>query len=563
MQLSSLSKIIRLVLKIFQAKKTSCFIRHWDILLVVSISPVVVVLTSFIFNERIDAYDEGIHFLNYAMFKTGKIPYIDYYPLFPPIWTYSQIAVEYLLGDMLIIQRLWFVAQGVLLIFVCYIFLREIVSAKSLALGTLCMVIIFGLDPFWLPRWSGVRLAIYILFFVSYWRYSTSPKQWKQWWRFFLGLYIGASNLYAFDVGIHLTITGIFIVILSMLKAPNIFERKSAIALSFGGFICPLLIWAAYLQYHGVLGSYVVTYYYLYMVLLMPISAKILSAGHVPLSNYRIGMLALFLAVLAAGLIYQIGYKGIIKKEYDDLNLVLITAMFMSFIVSASTLRGIQGPQYAMFALIPMLFWLGFLFDRLKRFALERTTVFSRLHSRLALDFFLLAPLAIFNTLLFKGEVFAKYNAFKTAVALTRSLNNDYGLREIKYRPTTLKWQLDTQFDSITNYLYTHTRTDESILAFPMYVEIIPALARRNYATHYPIPILMMGSPKDQLAYIAEIEKEKPRYIVFFPEAKFGGLAPVKPFFGEVYKYIYTFYRPVYDFPLGLNQQVWIRRIYE
>jgi len=69
-----------------------------------------------------------------------------------------------------------------------------------------------------------------------------------------------------------------------------------------------------------------------------------------------------------------------------------------------------------------------------------------------------------------------------------------------------------------------------------------------------------MGSPKLQLEYIKEIEREKPRYAVFFPAVSFGGRASIRPYFRPVYHYIIRHYRPAKDFPRGGAQQIWARR---
>lgn len=554
------SKIIRQTLKTFLADKSLWLIRRWDILLVFFVSPIVIFLTAAVFNERIDAFDEGLHFLNYAMFKAGKVPYIDYYPVFPPLWTYSHIIWEWLFGEMLLIQRMWFVVQGILLIVVCYLFLRMVLSSRFIALGMLSMIVAFGLDPFWLPRWSGMRLAVYILFFILYWRYVSTPKKGEQYWQFFLGMYVGVSNLYAFDVGIHLTATGVFILFATMLKSPRVFDKKTGHSLItiFTGFALPLIIWAVYLRYHGVLIDYIVTYYYLYLYLMVPISAKMLSGGYISLKNYRVDMLIIFLVVLTTGLIYLVAWRGMIKKNLTDSNLILMAAIFLTLIVSGSSLRGTQGPQYLMFAFIPMLFWIGFLVNKLSQ--IIQNASFWKQRGWFAIEFSLLIPIALLSTILFKEVFLNKINALKTSVLFVQSVENGYKLKADRFRPATLKWQLDSQFDDISNYLSTHTGPDESILAFPINVEIIPALAKRHSATRYPVPILLIGSSGHQKKYISDIEREKPRYLVFFPEAKYGGVGSVEPFFEEVYEYIYEFYRPVYDFPLRAGQQIWVRK---
>jgi len=117
----------------------------------------------------------------------------------------------------------------------------------------------------------------------------------------------------------------------------------------------------------------------------------------------------------------------------------------------------------------------------------------------------------------------------------------------------------DTTLDDIVAYLNSHTSQGESVLAFPMYTEMIPALAGRHSATRYPVPILVMGTPEGQRTYVEDIKRERPRYLVFFPDANFGGLEPVEPYFKPVYSYLFSHYRPVPGFVDDMAQQIWVR----
>lgn len=525
--------------------------RHCSTLTIFLLALVFLSLTSFIAGERIDPYDEGMHFLNYAMFKTGRLPYIDYYPLFPPLWIYAHIALEYLFGELLIIQRIWFVFQGALVAAACYVLLKRVTSSKTLALGVLGLIMVFGFDPFWLPRWSGARLAVYIGF-VLFLRRHLAAREGNAFLRLFLlGLYVGLSNLYAFDVGIHLTITGFFIYCIVFLTRPVALtkEKIMSFAISFAGFFAPLIAWSFYLHHHVALKGYIEAYYYLYMVVVMPISAKILSGGYITLANPRICVLAVFLLCLGVMFIYVAGYLRFLRQKITHSNLLLSVAILLTIMVSVSTVRGTQGPQFLMFTVIPMLLWAGFIIDR-------AVIVVKREY---AVKIFLFLAIFVGSIFLFKNVVVAKIVAFKDISPLFFNPRMDTAHSMSFKRPAALRFVTDTNYDGLVRYLEANTNVNEPVLAFPWYVEGLPALAGRPSATRYPIPVLLLGSKAYQLDYVAQIEKEKPRLILFYPGAKFGGIEPLEPFYAPVYQYIREHYSPADDITQMQGPQIWVR----
>lgn len=541
----------------------------WDWFLVLTLTPVAILLTSFIINDFVDPFDEGLHYLSYSLYEAGKIPYVDFYPLFPPIWTYANIVIEKIFGEYLLTQRLWFVFQANVVVVACYVISRKFCSKRLLALSVIGLVVLFGLHPFWLPRWSGVRLAVYIGFLLLYMRHMERTEEGAYMQLFFLGFLTGISNLFALDVGIHITAIGAAMIIVSFFTTEVKKRENSALKLFFclAGFLLPLIIWAAYLAYYGSLFNYISTYYYVYMIQLMPISTEILSGGAVTSrhNKLRIVMLLIFLVLLIAGLLYSVIYKGFVKKDLSSRWRVLVMAMLMSFIVSVSTLRAATGTQYQMFALIPIFLWVGFVVDRLTSYLSNIISGWPRRGIRVSMVVILFI-LFVASYIATASETARKINAVRSNVAIAKFFyRGDAGPDINASDVPQLAYLANGSFapggrmDALINYLSSHTQPDEAVLAFPMYVEIIPSLAGRHSATSYPISILIMGSPERQLEYIREIEAEKPRYAVFFPSAKFGGVEPLEPYFKPVYRYLRDHYRPAVDFPKGEYQQIWVR----
>ncbi len=539
----------------------------WDRVLVIILTSAAQLFTSLILNGGVDTYDEGLHYLAYPLFKAGKIPYVDFYPLFPPIWTYANIVIEKIFGEYLLVQRLWFVLQATLVVWACYALCLKVYSRRLPALGILVPVILFGFHPYWMPRWSGARLAIYIAMLMFYMRHVNGPERTANVRLFTLGLFTGLTNLYAFDVGIHITSVGAAIMLVTFLGTRRKGIREAALKFNtaLAGFLLPLILWAAYLAYHDSLYGYFSTYYYVYLFQLMPISARILSGGYINFSNLRFILLFIFLIFLTAGILYGCIYKGFIKKELSGQWRVLIMAMLLSFAVSVSTLRALTaGPQYQMFALIPMLLWGGFAVVKLSPYLPILISKADRQGSIMShTGVFEIIMIMVFSLLSYSvtiEETAMKIFATRTNIVNTRLLYQRDGLPK-SYSSTVsdLTYIADDHIGYLANYIRSHTRPDEAVLAFPMYTEVIPALARRHNATSYPIPILIMGSPRRQLEYIAEIEDEKPRYAVLSPFAKFGGKGNIAQYFSPVYIYLLDNYRPVKDFPQGRDQQIWVR----
>jgi len=536
---------------------------RWDWALVIILTPVVLIFTSLVLNSSIDPFDEGLHYLAYPLFKAGKIPYLDFYPLFPPIWTYSNIIIEAIFGQYLIVQRLWFVLQASFVVWACYAVSRRFYTRRIAAIGLIAVIIIFGFHPFWMPRWSGARLAIYIAILLFYLRHVNGTERGANARIFTLGLMTGLTNLYALDVGIHITAVGVAMVIITFFGTTRNGTREDALKFSaaIAGFLLPLLPWAAYLAYHGSLYGYISTYYYVYMFQLMPISTRILSVADMNLGNLRFIMLAIFLILLSAGLIYGCIYKGFIRKELSGQWRALIMAMLLSSAVSVSTLRALNGPQYQMFALIPMLLWGGLAADRLASFLLKRTGPEKKRPAYALITIIIMAGLALPSYFMTATETTTKILTTRMNFTIARLLyERDERFNASLSTAPQLAYIENNHLDTLIQYLHSHTRPDEAILAFPMSVEMIPALAGRHSATRYPIAILIMGSPELQLEYIKEIEREKPRYAVFFPAVSFGGREPIRPYFRPVYHYIIRHYRPAKDFPRGGAQQIWVRR---
>ncbi len=540
---------------------------RWDLVLVLFLTPAVLLFTSLVLNGFVDPYDEGLHFLSYPLFKAGKVPYVDFYPLFPPIWTYANIIIEFIFGEYLLVQRLWFVLQACFVVWACYALCTRIYSKGLLPIGVTALIIIFGFHPFWLPRWSGARLAVYIAILLYYMRHVKKGDDGAKTRLFTLGVLTGLTNLYALDVGIHITAAGAAMVIIIFLGTKHVSLKKnvSRLALCIAGFLLPLILWAAYLAYHGSLTGYISTYYYVYMFQLMPISTEILSGSSLYFGNLRLIVLFIFLLSLAAGLLYGLIYKGFIKKELYGEWRVLMMAMLLSFAVSISTLRGLSGPQYPMFSLIPMLLWGGLGVHKLtsylhKRNADEEGQGINPPKTMLAglIMFSILALVAYLLTANdTKGKIATMGGNLTIAVQL---FHGDKSLNAYSSEAPGLAYISDGSLIKLIKYLRSHTGPDEAILAFPMYTEIIPSLAGRHSATRYPIPILLMGSPDGQLEYIKDIEREKPRYAVLLPSAKFGGRRRIKPYFRPIYRYLKRHYRLAEDFRHGEAQQIWVRK---
>lgn len=535
-------------------------------MVIIAVLPVMV-LSSFLMGGAVDPFDEGIHLLSGALFRGGRVPYVDFYPLFPPIWTYAHIMVEAVFGPFLLAQRLWFVAQGCVTVVVCYALLRRFVSSRAIALFTITMVAIIGFNPFWLPRWSGARLAVYILFWFLFRYHAEGPVRGRGRRLFFLGLFVGLSNLYALDVGIHLTAAGIFMLAVELPRAVRSGEGYRPVVRDLircsSGFFLPLFLWGAYLAANGALTDYIVTYYYYYIVLLMPISTKILSGDKIVLMNEKVISLLIFGAYLAAGGLYLLLTGWF--RDGGRVRAVPLLAMALSFIVSVSTIRGVDGPQYQMFAFIPMLLWTGYWLDRAVG-ALPRMRFFSAGSRRadatkisVAGVLMVLLPFAVLYTF-YTGTAKDRLRALKSNINIYRVASAGIPWPHGAFSTTpALRGTFDTTLDAMAGYLNSHTRPGEAVLAFPMYAEMIPALAGRHSATRYPVPILVMGSPEGQRAYIEDIEREKPRYLVFFPDANFGGKDPVEPYFKAVYSYLSAHYKPVDGFSEYNTQQIWVR----
>lgn len=538
--------------------KTKKILKNIDFFIIVLITIVIFALAFSIWIGAIDSYDEGMHFLNYAMFKAGKIPYIDYFPLFPPIWTYFHILIESVFGELLFVQRLWFTAQGLLIVIVCYFCLRHNTSSRLVAVSATITVIVYGLSSYWMAKWSGSRLVFYILFFMIMQRFLEDGIERKTAKKFFLvGMFAGASNLYAFDIGIHLTLASIFLIIIGFIMRPRFdIPNLKYLAAGSAGFFLPLGLWAAYLAVNGLLIEYIKVYYYLYMFLLMPISVKALSGGELTILNYRFAVLAVFLAAQIIIMAYFVIYRGFIKKNLVSKDLIPITAIALSFLASASTVRAINGTQFDMFAFIPLVLWAGWLFDNLMK---NIKLVHKAMIFPLVIIFYL-APYP-----LFAEEIHDKYSAVKANLSIAEKIIKDESdLSSMSSGLDTLKnlygagFLGPAYFDAIGKYLVGHTQPGESVLTFPLWVEIVPALAKRHNATHFPIPLLLIGSAEYQKRYIEEIEKERPRYLVFFSDAMLGTL-PIEPYFESVYSYIYQHYRQVDDFYFSPHHQIWIR----
>ncbi len=540
---------------------------RWDWALVFFITPAALILTSLIVNYIIDPFDEGIQYLSYPLYKAGKIPYVDFYPLFPPIWTYANIVIEKIFGEYLLVQRLWFVVQADVVVLACYALCKKVYSKRLAALVVIAMIIVFGFHPYWLPRWSGARLAVYIGILLFYIWHVEKSAEGAHARLFILGALTGLTNLYALDVGIHITAVNAAMIVISFFSIERKDLRKNAFRLfaALGGFLLPLLLWCAYLAYNDALYSYISTYYYVYMFQFMPISAKIFSAGELNFHDLKVIILLIFLILLGAGLLYTVIYNGFIKKNLYGRRRALTFAMLLSFAVSVSTLRGLHGPQYQMFALIPVLLWGGLAAVRLASY-IGMITSRDRPQSPSAplavvLQIAILIPLALLSYSLNPRDTINKIAVIQSNIKTLRLLSNGDEWAGV-YSSTVpqLAYTADKHLDYLINYLSAHTAPNEAVLAFPFYVEIIPALAKRHHSTSYPVPILLMGSPKRQLEYIKEIDKERPRYAVFFPSAKYGGIEPVAPYFRAVYKYITAHYEPVKDLHQGKKEQLWVRK---
>jgi len=542
-------------------------LRDWDWgVVIIAVLPVMV-LGSFLMNGAVDPFDEGIHFFPGALYRDGLVPYVDFYPLFPPIWTYAQIIIEAVFGPFLLAQRLWFVAQGCATVVICYMLLKRFITSRFISLFAISMVAITGFNPFWLPRWSGARLAVYILFWFLYRYHANGPGEGRNWRLFFLGLFAGMSNLYAFDVGIHLTTAGIFMLAVELpyvVRSGEGYGRAARdLARCSAGFFTPLFFWGVYLAANGSLENYIVTYYYHYIVLMVPISAKILSGNKFVFANEKVIGLLVYGAFLAGGGLYLLLTGWF--RDGGRVRTVPLLAMALSFIAGVSTIRAVDGAQYQMFAFIPMLLWVGYGLDRTKLVFLRWRFFSSGSRMANSIKAYVAGTLAVVLS-------FAVMFTFYTGTAKDRlkALKSNINIYRVVFAGTSwppgtfsstpaLKGTFDTTLDDIAAYLNSHTNEGESVLAFPMYTEMIPALAGRHSATRYPAPVLVIGSPEGQRAYMEDIKRERPRYLVFFPEARYGGLDPLEPYFKQVYTYLFAHYRPVPGFTDSKAQQIWVR----
>ncbi len=543
---------------------------RWDWGLVLFLAPATFVLTSFLVNGFVDPYDEGLHFLAYPIYMSGRIPYVDFYPLFPPIWTYTNIIIEEVFGDYLLVQRLWFILQACLVVWASYALCLKVYSRRLAALGAVGLVILFGFNPYWLPRWSGARLAVYVILLLLYIQHVERPKSGANTRLFVLGLITGLANLYALDVGIHVTATGAAMLAVTFFgeQKGNIRDSAKDLAAALAGFFLPLSLWATYLAYQGALLKYISTYYYVYIFQLMPISTKILSGGDINSSNPRVILLSIFLFFLGAGLLYHVVYRGFVQKDLNGPRRAFVMAMLLSFAVSVSTLRGVEGPQYLMFALVPIILWGGFVASRLP-------SLIQKIHTGrpdrdtgktgaalIQISAFL--ALAVLSKAVTPVEVASKIFVTQANLDVARHLLlHDGWLTQNSSTVKQLSCILDRHLDPFALYLRSHTRPGEAVLAFPMNVDIIPALAGRPSATSYPIAVLIMGSHVRQTEYINEIERTKPRYAVVAPFVKFGGKKAIRPYFRPVYRYLGRHYRQAKDSPKNGYFQIWVRKKYK
>lgn len=505
--------------------------------------------SSFVLSGALDAYDEGMHFLNYSMFSAGKLPYLDYYPMFPPIWVYLQIIIEAIFGATVLVQRLWFVVQAALVVAVSYSALARFVRSRLISIAIPAFITILCMDAYWVARWSGARLVPYLVFFLIL-RRIYGRDDGARVWVFIAGLVAGASNLYALDTGIHLTLAGASILIITALTTPLGVLKKGvgSLAAALCGFVLPIALWAAYLAYNGAFLEYIKVYYLIYIIKMMPISARALSGGSFSMLVPRFALLVLFLASLFLWSMYLIIYKGFYRKALKGADQLVIAAIVLSVLASASTLRAVMGSQYTMFAFIPMLLWFGFFLDR----GLSSSGRSARALPAVAV----LLAAAVLSGALLKGDLKSRYGAVSASFsgaasysgASRSSLPALRGLIEPDY------------FDAYARYLNANTTAGEPVWAFPMHVEIMPTLAGRHNASRFPIPVILMGSPEYQRILIASVEKERPRYLIFNPSAQLGTFR-LDRYFGPVYDYIYANYTPDTGFPAGEFNPVWIRKI--
>lgn len=513
--------------------------------------------SSFVLSGALDAYDEGMHFLNSAMFRSGKVPYLDYYPLFPPIWVYSQILIDSIFGHTVLVQRLWFVLQSALVVAASYAALTRFVKSRLITITIPVLIVILCLDAYWVPRWSGARLAAYLVFLLILRRLYSQGSGVNR-WRFMAGLFTGASNLYALDTGIHLTLVGAFILFVSAIAPPRRDFKTGFrdLATVLCGFALPLALWAAYLAYHGTLSQYLSVYYIAYIVRLMPISAEALSGGDISALNPRIILLVLFLFSLGLWFLYIAAYKGMYRKGMNNNDHLALAAIALSVLSSVSTIRAVMGSQYTMFAFIPMLMWFGFFLDSGVRCLQGLSGIMLKGVPVLLLTLSVLLAAAVLSGAVLKDGLRSKYDAVKASIAGVSSYQDDS-----RPRLAALKGLFEPNyFDAYAIYLGERTMPDEPIWAFPMHVEILPALAGRHNASQFPIPIILMGSPEHQSIYLAQIEKEQPRYLVFNPEAQIGRFK-LEPYYKQVYRYIYANYTPDPGFPSGEFNPIWIRKV--
>jgi len=257
-----------------------------------------------------------------------------------------------------------------------------------------------------------------------------------------------------------------------------------------------------------------------------------------------------------------------VQKDLNGPRRAFVMAMLLSFAVSVSTLRGVEGPQYLMFALVPIILWGGFVASRLP-------SLIQKIHTGrpdrdtgktgaalIQISAFL--ALAVLSKAVTPVEVASKIFVTQANLDVARHLLlHDGWLTQNSSTVKQLSCILDRHLDPFALYLRSHTRPGEAVLAFPMNVDIIPALAGRPSATSYPIAVLIMGSHVRQTEYINEIERTKPRYAVVAPFVKFGGKKAIRPYFRPVYRYLGRHYRQAKDSPKNGYFQIWVRKKYK
>lgn len=237
--------------------------------------------------------------------------------------------------------------------------------------------------------------------------------------------------------------------------------------------------------------------------------------------------------------------------------LTVAAAALLSFFSIASVIRALSGAQYTMFAFIPILVWAGF---ALGRFLIRGEAKF-RTQGYFLAALATLFLLAVFSYMLFRVELKGKLDAIRETAQIVKMLvTSDPGLEGLKSDLPALKGIYGASyFDAYARCLESRTKPGEPVWAFSMHVEILPGLANRHNATRFPVIVVLMGSADYQKAYVSELEKERPRYLLFNPNAQYG-IQPLKPYFKPVFGYIHENYIPDPDFPGGEYNPVWVRR---